>query len=83
MNCDKNYDDGCIRFSFVTSFAIYIDIYRYIYLYIDIYLCMPPTPTCILSVLLAPCSVSPRGCGASWPFEVSLQLQGLTPQVSR
>lgn len=51
-------------------------IYRYMY----VHACMAPTPT--LSVLLAPCSVLPCGCGASWPFEVSLQLQGLTPQVS-
>lgn len=35
-----------------------------------------------LSALLAPCSVLPPREGASRLFEVSLQLQGLTPQVS-
>ena len=36
----------------------------------------------LLSVLLAPCSVLPPREGGSRLFEVSLQLRGLTPQVS-
>lgn len=42
--------------------------------------CIPPRP--LTSFLLAPCGVSLSGEGASRPFEVSLQLRGLTPQVS-
>lgn len=44
------------------------------------YVCVWTGPP--LSALLAPCSVLPPREGASRLFEVSLQLQGLTPQVS-